>query len=90
MNYDFDYLPDRHGTFSYKWDEVASEFPQAPDVIPMWVADTDFPCPREIVEAIQKRAAHPIYGYGQIDHENGTSGMWILNGLHIAMAWLLG
>ncbi|MEQ2456875.1 MalY/PatB family protein [Flavonifractor hominis] len=72
MNYDFDHLPDRHGTFSYKWDEVASEFPQAPDVIPMWVADTDFPCPKEIVEAIQKRAAHPIYGYGQIDHDSAA------------------
>ena len=34
------------------------------DVIPMWVADMDFACAPCVVEAVQKRAAHPIYGYG--------------------------
>lgn len=30
----------------------------------MWVADMDFACAPCIVEAVQKRAAHPVYGYG--------------------------
>jgi cystathionine beta-lyase len=29
----------------------------------MWIADMDFACAPEIVEAIKARAAHPIYGY---------------------------
>jgi cystathionine beta-lyase len=33
------------------------------DVIPMWVADMDFPAAQPIVEALQQRAAHPFYGY---------------------------
>lgn len=33
------------------------------DLLPMWVADMDFACPREVEAAIAKRAAHPIFGY---------------------------
>jgi cystathionine beta-lyase len=29
----------------------------------MWVADSDFRCPLPVVEAVQKRAEHQIYGY---------------------------
>lgn len=29
----------------------------------MWVADMDFPCPEVVVEAIRRRAEHPIFGY---------------------------
>lgn len=62
MKYDFDTPIDRRGTFSYKWDAEADYFGRE-DVIPMWVADMDFPCAPCIVEAVQKRAAHPVYGY---------------------------
>ena len=34
-----------------------------PDVIPMWVADMDFPCPDVVIEAIRRRTEHPIFGY---------------------------
>jgi cystathionine beta-lyase len=33
------------------------------DLLPMWVADMDFPCPQPVVDAIKRRAEHPIYGY---------------------------
>ena len=33
------------------------------DLIPLWVADMDFACPPEVVEALKERAAHPIFGY---------------------------
>jgi cystathionine beta-lyase len=33
------------------------------DLIPLWIADMDFPCPPEVVEALKERAAHPIFGY---------------------------
>ena len=62
MKYDFDTPVDRRGTFSYKWDAEADYFGRE-DVIPMWVADMDFPCAPCVVEAVQQRAAHPVYGY---------------------------
>ena len=64
MKYNFDEVIDRHGTESYKWDAGDFFFPECPEALPLWVADMDFPCPEPIVKAVQKRAAHPVYGYG--------------------------
>jgi cystathionine beta-lyase len=60
--YDFDRMYDRRNTASYKWDQSARLFGRE-DVIPMWVADMDFPAPPEVVDALTARAAHGIYGY---------------------------
>lgn len=60
--YNFDTVYDRANTASYKWDQSIALFGHE-DVIPMWVADMDFPAPAEVVEAIKQRAAHGIYGY---------------------------
>ena len=35
MNYDFDRMTDRRGSYSLKWDAAVHE-------LPMWVADMDF------------------------------------------------
>ena len=64
MQYDFDRVCDRKNTDCAKWDTVASIF-GSEDVIPMWVADMDFPVAQPIVEALKKRAGHPFYGYTQ-------------------------
>ena len=55
--HDFDRLIDRRGTNSYKWDDCES------DVIPMWVADMDFATAPAIIEALQRRVEHGIFGY---------------------------
>lgn len=55
--YNFNINTDRRGSGSVKWDGTPA------DVIPMWCADMDFDVAPPIVEAIQKRAAHPSYGY---------------------------
>ena len=60
--YNFDKIIDRKGTASVKWDMNQKIFGNN-DLLPMWVADMDFNTPDFIAEAIQKRAAHPIYGY---------------------------
>ena len=67
----FDRLISRAGTGSVKWEyregavgHGSSLVPaEDPDVIPMWVADMDFPCPDVVIEAIRRRTEHPIFGY---------------------------
>ena len=56
MNYDFDKVIDRSGTGSYKWKNGDA-------MLPMWVADMDFETCPAVKEALQKRAAHGIFGY---------------------------
>src|SRR4030042_5961728 len=62
MKYNFDTVYDRHNTDSAKWGEIKAIFGRE-DVIPMWVADMDFPTAAPIVGALEKRAGHPFYGY---------------------------
>lgn len=61
MEYDFDKIVSRRGTNSYKWDT-----PEAEDVLPMWVADMDFQTAPAVVRAVERRAAHGIYGYTKV------------------------
>jgi len=62
MKYDFDGVINRKGTDSMKWDTVNSLF-GAEDILPMWVADMDFPSAQPITDALLKRAEHQVYGY---------------------------
>ncbi len=62
MIYDFDKTIDRRGTECEKWDGLQGRF-GTDDVLPLWVADMDFPSPEPVVKAIAARAAHPVYGY---------------------------
>jgi cystathionine beta-lyase len=62
MRYNFDQVCDRSNTGCVKWDNVRTIF-GSQDVIPMWVADMDFPVAQPIVDALQRRASHPFYGY---------------------------
>jgi cysteine-S-conjugate beta-lyase len=64
MQYDFDQVCDRQNTNCVKWDSAQYIFGKN-DVIPMWVADMDFPVAQPIVDALKKRAEHPYYGYTQ-------------------------
>ena len=60
--YDFDAVVDRVGTNCRKWD-ARHDFYGTDDVLPMWIADMDFASPPAVAAALQKRAAHPVYGY---------------------------
>jgi len=66
--YSFDTILERKGTHSMKWD-FAPSVTGAANLLPMWVADMDFACAPPIVEAVQERAAHGIYGYTGISDE---------------------
>jgi cysteine-S-conjugate beta-lyase len=65
MYYDFDTPIPRAGTNCVKYDLRQAYFGRE-DVIPMWVADMDFPVPPFVSEAVRKRAEHPVYGYSII------------------------
>jgi cysteine-S-conjugate beta-lyase len=54
---DFDRVIDRRSTDSNKW----RKFP--PDVLPLWVADMDFPSPPAVVQALRARVEHGFFGY---------------------------
>ena len=61
-HYNFDQVIDRYDTNSIKWDFNQRTFGRE-DILPMWVADMDFPAPEAVVEALVNRAKHGIYGY---------------------------
>lgn len=62
MKYDFNRVHNRKNTDCLKWDMINYIFGHE-DVIPMWVADMDFPVAQPIVDALRKRVEHPFYGY---------------------------
>lgn len=64
MKFNFDELTERRGTASYKWDSADSD-----DVLPLWVADMDFRTVPAIVDALQARASHGIFGYTRVPDE---------------------
>ncbi|MBR5700477.1 MAG: pyridoxal phosphate-dependent aminotransferase [Bacteroidales bacterium] len=59
-HFDFDTVIPRRGTDCVKWDHFSG------NAIPMWVADMDFPTAPAILEALQRRLDHGIFGYEQI------------------------
>ena len=70
MKYDFTSIMNRHGKDAIAVDSVGQMngfAPEAPkpgfDVIPMWVADMNFPTVPTIPQAIIERAQHPAFGY---------------------------
>ncbi len=62
MKYNFDEIHDRKSYGSLKWN-FAETVLKEKDVLPLWIADLDFECPPEVIEAVVKRAEHGIYGY---------------------------
>ncbi|WP_396653791.1 MalY/PatB family protein [Metabacillus litoralis] len=58
----FDQVINRKKTDSVKWDYTKRIF-GVEDVLPMWVADMDFPAPEEVIDALHTRVDHGIFGY---------------------------
>lgn len=86
MKYDFDKTIDRRVTNSYKWDS-------APEgVLPMWVADMDFRTASAIIDALQKRVAHGIFGYTRVPdayYDAVTSWFSRRHGWNIDREWII-
>ena len=86
MKYDFDKTIDRRATNSYKWDS-------APEgALPMWVADMDFRTASAIIDALQKRVAHGIFGYTRVPdayYDAVTSWFSRRHGWDIDREWII-
>ena len=68
MKYDFTSVMDRRGMDALAVDGLGGSWtpkkpPEGVDIIPMWVADMNFPTVPTVTEAIISRAQHPAYGY---------------------------
>lgn len=61
MTYNFDQIINRRGTCSKKWDTYQA------DVLPMWVADSDFYAPQVVTDAILKVVNSGVFGYTDND-----------------------
>ncbi|MCH5266847.1 MAG: pyridoxal phosphate-dependent aminotransferase [Lachnospiraceae bacterium] len=64
MKYDFDRVVNRVGTNCLKYD-FAVERGKAQDVLPLWVADMDFPTAEPILERLHEAVSHGIFGYSE-------------------------
>lgn len=86
MKYDFDKTIDRRATNSYKWDS-------APEgALPMWVADMDFRTAPAIIDVLQKRVAHGIFGYTRVPdayYDAVTSWFSRRHGWNIDREWII-
>jgi cystathionine beta-lyase len=67
MIYDLDHVPDRRPTDSIKWNEYAE------DVLPMWVADMDFPTAKPVLQSLRRRVNHGVFGYPNYVHPKGDT-----------------
>jgi len=59
MKYDFDTIINRRNTNSHKWDYQDTQ-------LPMWLGDMDFKTAPEIIQELDKRVQHGIFGYALI------------------------
>lgn len=63
---DFDKPIQRKNTYSVKWEKYKDQ-----DIIPLWIADSDFETAPAIIKALQDRVSHGVFGYTR----QGTSGV---------------
>ncbi|MCA3440902.1 MAG: aminotransferase, partial [Rhodobacter sp.] len=60
----FDQPIDRKGSHSFKWDMMEKIYGIPADTgLAMWVADMEFRPPACVQRAVEKMAAHGVYGY---------------------------
>ncbi|AIR11195.1 MalY/PatB family protein [Ligilactobacillus salivarius] len=59
------YAVERRNTNSSKWDGLESQFGET-DLLPLWVADTEFKVPEAARKALVERVEHGAFGYSLV------------------------
>ena len=75
--YSFSKEIERRGTSSVKHDMMERDFGRN-DLMPMWVADMDFPTPEFILEAIRERCNDSVLGYTYGNRDYYSAVIWWL------------
>lgn len=65
---DFSKKPTRQSTFAYKWEKY-----KGTDILPMWIADTEFECANPILDALKTRVDNGLFGYTLPAHATPAS-----------------
>lgn len=74
MIHNFDEFINRRGTDCKKYSEKVFDA----DVLPMWIADTDFKCPQPVLDALEARLSHGVMGYPTNEGEfNSAVCLWM-------------
>jgi len=56
--------PDRTASKAYKWEKY-----KGTDILPMWIADTEFRCAEPILQALHERVEDGLFGYTLPAHD---------------------
>lgn len=75
---DFDQVSDRLSSHSLKWTRYGR------DVLPLWVADMDFPAPQPARQALRQAIDHGIFGYEMPSRQLNET---VANRLHRLYGW---
>lgn len=87
----FNIVVNRKNTNCLKYD-FAVRRGRPENVLPLWVADMDFKVAPEIIQAIEKRVAHGIFGYSEVKEEYFEAvSAWMeqKHGWHVKEDWLV-
>ena len=90
-NLDFDRVVDRRHTDSLKYD-FAVRRGKPEDVLPLWVADMDFPTSSCVLDAVKERVDHGIFGYtesGESYFDAAAEWMERRHGWQVKQEWLV-
>lgn len=85
MTNKFDETINRLNTDSMKWDVKK-------DQLAMWVADMDFKCAPEIIEALSNRVNHGLFGYSVVtdDYFQSIQDWWVRrHHVHYEKSWMI-
>ena len=91
MKYDFDTITDRRGTNCLKYD-FAKERGKKEGILPLWVADMDFPTAPGILKRLETAVQHGIFGYseGKEPYFEAVSGWYQKHfGWKVQREWLI-
>lgn len=87
----WDRIIERKGTHTIKWDAMA-QFVGKAELLPFWVADMDFKSPQAVIEALESRAKHGVFGY-TYDDSSALSAFteWVSkkHGLSVQTDWIV-
>ena len=91
-DHSFDETIERRGSGSLKWDGTGKRFGvEGTDILPMWVADTEFRAPDAVTDALARRAHHGLFGYSVAPPTYFSAvQQWMLHrhGWHVREEWM--